>query len=139
MTEATISSGGKASPAGKTARLVRIQWIAVAFLTVAGVINYLDRSSLSIANTAIREEMGLTPTEMGLLLSAFSLSYAFAQLPIGALLDRFGSASCWGPACSSGRWRRSCAASSAASTSSSSPAPSSASARRRSSRRARRW
>ncbi|GBD48854.1 MFS transporter [Methylopila sp. Yamaguchi] len=91
MTDGTISSAGYASPAGKTSRLVRIQWIAVAFLTVAGIINYLDRSSLSIANTAIREEMGLTPTEMGLLLSAFSLSYAFAQLPIGALLDRFGS------------------------------------------------
>jgi len=28
---------------------------------------------------------------MGLLLSAFSLAYAFAQLPVGALLDRFGS------------------------------------------------
>src|SRR5580698_328255 len=28
---------------------------------------------------------------MGLLLSAFSFSYAFAQLPMGALLDRFGA------------------------------------------------
>src|ERR1700710_3207568 len=28
---------------------------------------------------------------MGLLLSAFSLAYAFSQLPVGALLDRFGS------------------------------------------------
>jgi sugar phosphate permease len=58
--------------AEKTSRLRRIQWIAVAFLTAAGIINYLDRSALSIANTAIREEMGLTPTQMGLLLSAFS-------------------------------------------------------------------
>src|SRR3954449_1675525 len=78
--------------AEKTSRLRRIQWVAVAFLTVAGIINYLDRSALSIAkNTAIREEMGLTPTEMGLLLSAFSLAYAFSQLPIGAMLDRFGA------------------------------------------------
>jgi MFS family permease len=77
--------------AEKTSRLRRIQWIAVAFLTIAGIINYLDRSALSIANTAIREEMGLTPTEMGLLLSAFSLAYAFSQLPIGAMLDRFGA------------------------------------------------
>src|SRR3954451_10633810 len=77
--------------AGKTSRLRYIQWIAVAFLTVAGIINYLDRSALSIANTAIREEMGLTPTEMGLLLSAFLLAYAFSQLPVGAMLDRFGA------------------------------------------------
>src|SRR3954449_3086338 len=77
--------------AKKTSRLRRIQWIAVAFLTAAGIINYLDRSALSIANTAIREEMGLTPTQMGLLLSAFSLAYAFSQLPVGAMLDRFGA------------------------------------------------
>ncbi|MFG1400220.1 MULTISPECIES: MFS transporter [Roseixanthobacter] len=76
---------------GKTARLRSIQWIAVAFLTAAGIINYVDRSALSIANTAIRDEMSLTPAQMGWLLSAFSLAYAFSQLPIGALLDRLGS------------------------------------------------
>lgn len=76
--------------AGQTARLRRIQWVAVGFLTLVGIINYLDRSGLSIANGAIRQEMRLSPTEMGLLLSAFSLAYAFAQLPVGVLLDRFG-------------------------------------------------
>lgn len=75
----------------KTATVARIQWVALLFLTAAGIINYIDRSALSIANTAIREELHISPTEMGWLLSAFSLSYAFAQLPVGALLDRFGS------------------------------------------------
>ncbi|AYD04273.1 MFS transporter [Neorhizobium sp. NCHU2750] len=75
----------------KSARLRRVQWIAVAFLTAAGIINYVDRSALSIANSSIREEMGLSPSQMGLLLSAFSLAYAFAQLPTGALLDKLGS------------------------------------------------
>ena len=36
-------------------------------------------------------ELGLSASQMGLLLSAFSFSYAFSQLPIGALLDRFGA------------------------------------------------
>ncbi|QQC65651.1 MFS transporter [Paraburkholderia ginsengisoli] len=75
----------------KSQRLKRIQVIAVAFLTVAGIINYLDRSTLSIANHLVSEELHLSASQMGLLLSAFSLSYAFAQLPVGALLDRFGS------------------------------------------------
>ena len=75
----------------KTPAVARIQLVALLFLTAAGIINYIDRSALSIANTAIREELHMTPTEMGWLLSAFSLSYAFAQLPVGALLDRFGS------------------------------------------------
>jgi MFS transporter, ACS family, L-galactonate transporter len=75
----------------KSQRLKRIQVVAVAFLTVAGIVNYLDRSTLSIANHLVSEELHLSASQMGLLLSAFSLSYAFAQLPVGALLDRFGS------------------------------------------------
>ena len=77
--------------AERSSRLKRTQVVAVAFLTVAGTINYLDRSTLSIANHSVSQELGLSASEMGLLLSAFSLAYAFAQLPVGALLDRFGS------------------------------------------------
>ncbi|WP_233854752.1 MFS transporter [Paraburkholderia sp. HD33-4] len=75
----------------KSQRLKRIQVVAVTFLTVAGIVNYLDRSTLSIANHLVSDELHLSASQMGLLLSAFSLSYAFAQLPVGALLDRFGS------------------------------------------------
>ena len=75
----------------KTPRLRRIQWVAITFLTLAGIVNYLDRSTLSIANHSVSGELGLSASQMGLLLSAFSFSYAFAQLPMGALLDRFGA------------------------------------------------
>jgi sugar phosphate permease len=75
----------------KTPRLQRIQWVAVTFLTLAGLVNYLDRSTLSIANHSVSGELGLSASQMGLLLSAFSFSYAFSQLPMGALLDRFGA------------------------------------------------
>jgi sugar phosphate permease len=64
--------------------------IALAMLVVTGVINYLDRSTLSIAHQQIREDLGLSMSQMGLLLSAFSWSYAFAQLPTGALVDKVG-------------------------------------------------
>ncbi|MDE1179924.1 MFS transporter [Paraburkholderia sp.] len=75
----------------KSQRLKRTQVIAVVFLTIAGVVNYLDRSTLSIANHSVSQELHLSGAQMGLLLSAFSLAYAFAQLPVGAMLDRFGS------------------------------------------------
>ncbi|SAL53426.1 major facilitator transporter [Caballeronia sordidicola] len=75
----------------KSPRLKRTQIIAVTFLTIAGIVNYLDRSTLSIANHSVSQELHLSASQMGLLLSAFSLAYAFAQLPVGALLDRFGS------------------------------------------------
>src|SRR5579862_6984042 len=74
----------------KTQRVAKIQIFAVSILSIAGVINYIDRGSLAIANTTIRADIGISATRMGVLLSVFSLSYAIAQLPMGILLDRFG-------------------------------------------------
>jgi MFS family permease len=68
----------------------RKQRTALTMLVIAGTLNYLDRSTLSIANPLIRQELGLSIADMGLLLSAFLWAYAFAQLPGGALVDRLG-------------------------------------------------
>ena len=65
--------------------------LTIVFLFMIGVVNYLDRSALSIANTSIQHDLAISPTQMGFLLSAFSLAYAFSQLPMGALIDRLGS------------------------------------------------
>jgi sugar phosphate permease len=75
----------------KSDRIKRIQIISVTLLVIAGLVNYLDRSTLSFANHSISEEMHLSASQMGILLSAFSLPYAFAQLPMGVLLDRLGA------------------------------------------------
>ncbi len=69
-------------------RIRRVQKITLTLLFIAGIVNFLDRSSLSVAGEAIRADLGLSATEFGVLLSAFSLSYGFAQLPSGILLDR---------------------------------------------------
>jgi sugar phosphate permease len=60
-------------------------------LSVIAMINYMDRATLSIANPLIRTDLGLSVSQMGLLLSAFPLTYALAQLPLGLLIDRLGS------------------------------------------------
>ena len=72
------------------ASIRRRQRTALIMLVIAGTLNYLDRSTLSIANPLIRQELGLSIADMGLLLSAFLWAYAFAQLPGGALVDRVG-------------------------------------------------
>jgi sugar phosphate permease len=54
------------------------------------VINYIDRATLAVANPLIRQDLGLSIADMGYLLSAFLWSYAFAQLPTGAMVDRLG-------------------------------------------------
>src|ERR1700722_18403719 len=74
----------------KPLRVRRMRFLSVCFLFLAGIINYLDRTSFSIANTSIRADLGLSATKIGALLSAFSLAYGIAQLPIGLMLDRIG-------------------------------------------------
>lgn len=72
-----------------TSRLRRVQRTSLTLLVVSGIVNYMDRSALSIANPLIRKELDLSIAQMGLLLSAFLWAYSFAQLPIGGLVDRF--------------------------------------------------
>ncbi len=73
-----------------TERIASIQRRAVALLIVGGALNYIDRATLSVANKLIQDELGIPVAKMGLLLSAFLWAYAFAQLPVGALIDRYG-------------------------------------------------
>ena len=74
-----------------TPRVRRIQTVSLALLVTAGTVNYIDRATLAVANPLIRQDLGLSVGDMGLLLSAFLWAYAFAQLPAGALADRLGS------------------------------------------------
>lgn len=71
-------------------RSIRIRWFLVGLLVLGGVVNYLDRSTLSVANTTIAQEFELDALQMGLLLSAFSWPYAIANLPAGYLVDKLG-------------------------------------------------
>ncbi len=51
-------------------------------------INYIDRGNLSIAAPMLKDELGITPARLGILLSAFFYTYA-CLLPIyGWLVDR---------------------------------------------------
>jgi len=67
-----------------------VQRRSVALLVAAALLNDFDRSALAVANPLIRADLHLSVAQMGLLLSAFLWAYAFAQLPIGYLLDRIG-------------------------------------------------
>jgi sugar phosphate permease len=79
-----------AEAAKATPRLKSIQRTALAMLVLAGVVNYIDRATLAVANPLIRQDLGLSIADMGYLLSAFLWAYAFSQLPTGAMVDRFG-------------------------------------------------
>ena len=74
-----------------TPKVRRRQNTTLLMLVLIGTINYIDRSTLSIGNTLIRQDLGLSLTQMGWLLSAFLWAYAISQLPCGLLVDRFGA------------------------------------------------
>ncbi|HEX6466839.1 MAG TPA: MFS transporter [Terriglobales bacterium] len=68
----------------------RRRW-RIAFLLGFGVlVNYFDRVNLSVSQSALHLEFGISTVAFGYLLSGYSWSYALLQLPSGVLLDRFG-------------------------------------------------
>ena len=58
-------------------------------LSLSVLINYIDRSNLSIAAPLIKDELGISAWQLGKLLSAFFWTYALMQIPAGWLVDRF--------------------------------------------------
>jgi len=65
-------------------------WI-IAVLFIVSSINYAERATLSYTATQMAEEFSISTVQLGWMFSAFAWSYALAQIPGGALLDRFGS------------------------------------------------
>lgn len=74
------------------ARRTNVRWVPILALVAIGTaINYLDRTVLGVAAPYLSRDLELTPTQMGLVFSAFSWSYAFLQIPGGIFLDKFGT------------------------------------------------
>jgi MFS family permease len=66
------------------------RWV-LALLVISAVINYFDRANLAVGAVSIQRELHLSESRLGLLLSAFSWTYAAMQLSFAAgwLADRF--------------------------------------------------
>src|SRR5437868_761340 len=85
--------------------MVRPTLVRYSIVGLAMAINmlcYTDRVCIAVAGPRIRSELGLSPAQLGLVFSIFSLAYAAGQAPWGMLADRFGSRSivtgailCW--------------------------------------------
>ncbi|WBM31682.1 MULTISPECIES: MFS transporter [Pseudomonas] len=66
----------------------RKRFFIMVLLFITVVINYLDRSNLSIAAPALTSELSIDPIHVGLVFSAFGWTYAAMQIPGGWLVDR---------------------------------------------------
>jgi len=63
-------------------------WVVLVLLAISVFINYVDRGNLSIAAPLLKDELGISASKLGGLLSAFFWTYACMQLFSGWLVDR---------------------------------------------------
>lgn len=68
-----------------------VRFRVLALIAFATTLNYVDRAVMGVAAPAVGDELSISPAVMGLLFSAFSWTYAAAQIPGGLLLDRLGT------------------------------------------------
>jgi MFS transporter, ACS family, hexuronate transporter len=89
------------------------RWFVVALFFLAGVINYLDRSALSIAAPLIQKDLNFSHAQMGIVFSSFFIGYAMFNFIGGVLSDRVGAKRVFGAAM--GVWSIFCGATALAS------------------------
>src|SRR5215470_17283380 len=63
--------------------------IALTLLVVSVFINYVDRGNLSIAVPLLKNELGISASQLGILLSAFFWTYTVMLFVCGWFVDRF--------------------------------------------------
>lgn len=85
----TESSTTTIGPAEQKRTRKRI--VVLALISIGTTINYLDRAVLGVAAPGIVEEFAFGAAVMGILFSAFSWTYAAAQIPGGVILDKIGT------------------------------------------------
>jgi MFS transporter, ACS family, tartrate transporter len=71
--------------------LKRIAWRVVPFLTLAYVVNYLDRTNISVASLTMNKDLGLTATEYGLGAGILFIGYTVFEIPSNLALHRVGA------------------------------------------------
>jgi MFS transporter, ACS family, D-galactonate transporter len=62
---------------------------ALSLLAILAFINFIDRSNLSIAAPLLKDELRISASQLGILLSAFFWTYTAMQFVSGWLVDRF--------------------------------------------------
>lgn len=70
--------------------LSRRRWFLFASLALIYMLVYFYRVSLAVVAGDVSRDLQLSPEELGTLSGILFYVYAFAQLPLGPLIDRFG-------------------------------------------------
>src|ERR1700719_4194748 len=85
MTSSSEVVTSTASPSHLSPELSRLAIL----LALSIFINYIDRGNLAIAAPLIKDDLGLSYSQLGVLLASFFYTYAIFQIVSGWLVDRF--------------------------------------------------
>lgn len=83
-------SGAPSAALPESANVPHRRWRIALLLGFGVVVAFFDRVNLSVSQGALYSAFGISAVGFGYLSSAYNWTYALLQLPIGALLDRFG-------------------------------------------------
>jgi len=87
----TLGSKTSTTTSPRQPRLMtRKRWVIILLAFVGLSINYLDRSSLSVALPFMGKDFQLSATQQGLIFAAFFWAYDFFQLAAGWYVDKVG-------------------------------------------------
>jgi MFS transporter, ACS family, hexuronate transporter len=69
----------------------RLRWWIIGLVTLGTILNYLARSTLSVAAPTLKEEFSLSTEEYSWVVVAFQASYTVMQSVAGGILDALGT------------------------------------------------
>jgi ACS family hexuronate transporter-like MFS transporter len=68
-----------------------LRWWIIALIGIATIINYIDRSALSIMWPAMGKDLGMDDSDYALILNLFMIAYAIGQSVSGKMFDKIGT------------------------------------------------
>src|SRR5215472_2265708 len=78
-------------PAADKSRPTRVRYLIVFVTTLMAVMLYLHRFCLGFAERYIKDDLGLSNEQIGMLFSVFLFAYGAGQVPAGWFGDRWGA------------------------------------------------
>ncbi|MGV3459782.1 MAG: MFS transporter [Flavobacterium sp.] len=68
-----------------------LRWWIISLIGLATIINYIDRSALSIMWPAMGKDLGMDDSDYALILNLFMIAYAVGQSVSGKMFDKIGT------------------------------------------------
>src|SRR3954447_9352596 len=72
-------------------KIPKLRWVLAAMLFLATMVNYVDRSALSVVSTDVRQEFRLTEQDYSHIVTLFLFAYAIMYSGSGYIVDRLGT------------------------------------------------